>query len=71
MGGEQAATVLAVVESDKRQREGQAWGEGEQEEFKRKIRERCGGWVGGWVHAAQVGGWVQQLGGWVGGWVRA
>ena len=42
MGGEQAATVLAVVESEKRRREGQAWGEGEQEEFRRKIRERCG-----------------------------
>ncbi|KAL4421756.1 hypothetical protein ABPG77_009739 [Micractinium sp. CCAP 211/92] len=40
MGGEQAATVLHLVELDKRQREGKAWPEEEQEEFKRRIRER-------------------------------
>lgn len=41
MGGEQAATVLHLVELDKRQREGKAWPEEEQEDFKRRIRERC------------------------------
>lgn len=43
MGGEQAATVLHLVELDKRQREGRPWPEEEQEEFKRRIRERWGG----------------------------
>jgi 3-methylcrotonyl-CoA carboxylase beta subunit len=40
MGGEQAANVLHLVESEKRKREGREWGDAEREEFKRKIRER-------------------------------
>lgn len=40
MGGEQAATVLHLVELEKRQRDGQEWAAEEQEEFKRRIRER-------------------------------
>jgi hypothetical protein len=42
MGGEQAASVLHVVESDKRQREGMEWAAEAQEEFKRGIRDRSG-----------------------------
>lgn len=41
MGGEQAANVLALVELDKRKREGQAWPEEEQAAFKQAIVERC------------------------------
>lgn len=40
MGGEQAASVLHVVESDKRQREGKEWAAEAQEEFKQGIRDR-------------------------------
>jgi hypothetical protein len=40
MGGEQAAAVLHLVESEKRQREGRPWAAEEQEEFKRRIRDR-------------------------------
>lgn len=40
MGGEQAATVLHLVEKEKREREGRGWPEEEQAEFVRKIQER-------------------------------
>ncbi|GAB4816349.1 hypothetical protein N2152v2_003395 [Parachlorella kessleri] len=40
MGGEQAATVLHLVESEKRQREGKQWPQEEQEAFIKKIRDR-------------------------------
>ena len=40
MGGEQAASVLHLVEREKRGRERVEWGEAEQEEFKRRIVER-------------------------------
>ncbi|KAL4431453.1 hypothetical protein ABPG75_006709 [Micractinium tetrahymenae] len=40
MGGEQAATVLHLVELEKRRREGKPWPEEDQEEFRRRIRER-------------------------------
>lgn len=40
MGGEQAASVLHLVESEKRAREGRRWAAEEQEEFKRAIRDR-------------------------------
>lgn len=40
MGGDQAATVLDVVESEKRAREGRGWPEEEQEKFKESIRKR-------------------------------
>ncbi|PSC74671.1 methylcrotonoyl-carboxylase [Micractinium conductrix] len=40
MGGEQAATVLHLVELEKRARDGQGWPEEEQEAFKARISER-------------------------------
>lgn len=40
MGGEQAATVLHLVESEKRAREGKDWPAEERERFKAAIRER-------------------------------
>lgn len=40
MGGEQAATVLHLVESEKRAREGRDWPAEEQEAFRQKIRDR-------------------------------
>lgn len=40
MGGEQAATVLSLVEAEKRAREGQEWPEDEREYFKERIRQR-------------------------------
>jgi 3-methylcrotonyl-CoA carboxylase beta subunit len=40
MGGEQAATVLSLVESEKRAREGQEWPADEREYFKERIRQR-------------------------------
>lgn len=40
MGGEQAATVLHLLESEKREREGRDWPEEEQEAFKQALRDR-------------------------------
>lgn len=40
MGGEQAASVLALVEQEKRAREGREWPADEVEYFKERIRER-------------------------------
>ena len=40
MGGEQAAGVLHLVESEKRAREGRDWPAAEQAAFKRRIQER-------------------------------
>ena len=40
MGGEQAATVLSLVESEKRAREGQEWPDDEREYFQERIRQR-------------------------------
>jgi 3-methylcrotonyl-CoA carboxylase beta subunit len=40
MGGEQAASVLATVKRDNLEAEGKTWSAGEEEEFKRPIREQ-------------------------------
>ena len=40
MGGEQAANVLAQVKGDNLARKGETWTAGEQENFKRPIREQ-------------------------------
>lgn len=40
MGGEQAASVLHLLESEKREREGRAWPEAEQAAFKDALRSR-------------------------------
>ncbi|GMH35178.1 hypothetical protein BSKO_03046 [Bryopsis sp. KO-2023] len=40
MGGEQAANVLSMVEGDKRKRSGKHWRAGEEEAFKKAIRDR-------------------------------
>lgn len=40
MGGEQAAAVLHLVESEKRARDGQEWPLEEQQAFKRRITDR-------------------------------
>ena len=40
MGGEQAASVLATVQRDGKERKGQAWSSAEEEEFRRPIREK-------------------------------
>lgn len=40
MGGDQAASVLALVEKEKRAREGKEWPEAEEAEFKQKIASR-------------------------------
>lgn len=41
MGGEQAAGVLALVEREKRAREGREWPADEEEYFRERIRGRC------------------------------
>lgn len=54
MGGDQAATVLHLVESEKRMREGHEWPIEEQEAFKARIRERYDAEGSPWFASARL-----------------
>lgn len=53
MGGEQAAAVLHLLESEKREREGRSWPTEEQEAFKKAIKDRWEGGQGGFSSSTQ------------------
>jgi 3-methylcrotonyl-CoA carboxylase beta subunit len=54
MGGDQAAGVLELLESEKRTREGREWPIEEQEAFKSRIRERYDVEGSPWFGSARV-----------------